>query len=131
MRLTVSCAVLAVLSASCGSTSGSFEPEERVLNEAVVIWANQLGLIQPDHEVWATRLKRACDEGVWDDEVAVRLATEFIEEDLPLSRRGGGSPPDPGEGAVALWLSAANACRDRFPPGEVDDGPPSPSGSGE
>ena len=73
------------------------------------------------------RRERACTEGVWDRDVATQLAEEFIQEDLAVSVRAEGSgPPSAGEGAQALWIMAVNVCRDVFPDGAIEDGPPSP-----
>ena len=73
------------------------------------------------------RLERACSEGVWERDVARQLAEEFIDEDLAKSVRAEGSgPPTVEEGAQSLWMMAVNVCRDAFPDGEIEKGPPSP-----
>lgn len=91
----------------------------------IATWVNQLGLVQTDTVVWRQRLQRACIEGVWDDEIATRLAEEFIAEDLPLSVRSEDlGPPLVGDAAQALWTMAVNVCRNSFPEGEIEQGPP-------
>ncbi|MCP3934325.1 MAG: hypothetical protein GY708_03015 [Actinomycetia bacterium] len=97
------------------------------LPAAIPTWVNQLGLNQSDPEVWSDRLEQACVQSVWDHEVAIRLAAEFIEQDLTESVRapGLGEPTDR-EGAQALWLMAAQVCRDSFPPEAIETGPPTP-----
>lgn len=60
---------------------------------------------------------------MWDDEIAGRLAKQFIEDDLALSIGGdaSGSPPAE-EGARALWMMAVNVCPADFPDGEIENG---------
>ncbi len=88
---------------------------------------NSLGLAQTDPGVWRERLERACAEGVWERDVATRLAEEFIAEDLAVSVQGEGlGPPSVDGGAQALWIMAVNVCRDVFPDGEIEDGPTGP-----
>jgi hypothetical protein len=62
---------------------------------------------------------------VWIPEVAHRLAAEFIAADLPKSVRADElGVPTVGEGAVALWVAAAQVCgRDYFPPDALAAGP--------
>ena len=121
--------VLPLLVAGCGDSIGSESPAIEMSDEQLVpqigTWVNQLGLAQTDPVVWRQRLERACNEGVWEPEVARRLAEEFIEEDLVMSVRDEGSGLPPVEaGAQSLWIMAVNVCRDAFPEGEIEDGPP-------
>ena len=95
---------------------------QSALDGAIATWVNQTGIPQMDRELWTARLDRACAEGVWNDEVAYRLAAEFVVADV-----GDGVAPAAGEAAPALWLMAVNYCRDQFPAGEVEDGPPAPA----
>ncbi len=99
---------------------------ELPVDQVAPTWVNQTGLGQLDPAVWAERLDRACAEGVWDDDVAYRLADEFIAEDLPLSIQDGAAAPPTGKAAQALWLMAVDYCRADFPAGEIDDGMPMP-----
>jgi hypothetical protein len=63
--------------------------------------------------------------GVWDAPVALSLAEEFIAEDMAVSIRGEGTgEPSVDDGAAALWIMAVNVCRDAFPEGEIETGPP-------
>ncbi len=96
------------------------------VEDVVDNWINFTGLGQLDPVVWAERLGRACTEGVWEDDVAHRLADEFIAEDLPLSARADGAAPSTAEAAQALWLMAVNYCRADFPAGQIADGMPMP-----
>lgn len=96
------------------------------VEDVIPNWPNLAGLGQVDPDVWAERLDRACAEGVWEDDVAWRLADEFIAEDLPYSVRADGTIPETGEAAQALWLMAVNYCRADFPAGEIADGAPTP-----
>ncbi len=104
---------------------GSSNPQGAV-EDVLLNWVNQTGLGQVDPDVWTRRLDRACAEGVWEDDVARRLAAEFITEDLPYSMRDDGTTPPIGEAAQALWLMAVNYCRADFPAGEIADGTPTP-----
>lgn len=122
---------LVILVAGCGGTSESdlvtLQISDEQLNSQVDTWVNQLGLAQTDPDLWRERLERACTEGVWHSDIAMQLAEEFIEEDLAASVRGEGlDPPTVESGAQALWLMGVNVCRDAFPDGEIENGPPSP-----
>lgn len=91
-------------------------------------WVNMLGLNQVDSAVWRDRFDRMCDEGVWNTDVALRLAAEFIDFDLKAGvsiRVGDIGPPLPENGADALWIMAFNTCRDRFPAEAIERGRPS------
>ncbi len=86
-------------------------------------WVNTLGLAQTDAGVWRGRLATACVEGVWEPEVARRLAAEYIAEDLAVSIRAEGTgAPDVHDAAQALWIMAIQVCRDSFPPGASPPG---------
>lgn len=113
-----------ILFTGCGDSTPELELDDEQLIQQIGTWTNQMGLLQTDPDVWRQRLARACDEGVWDPEVAVTLAEEFIDEDMPLSVRAGGDTPWAGDGAQALWVMAVNTCRDAFPDGEIEKGPP-------
>jgi len=52
-------------------------------------------------------------------------AEQFIEEDLAVSVRASGlGPPSVEDGAQALWIMTVDVCRDAFPDGEIEEGPP-------
>lgn len=135
-RALVAAAVMAITATACARVeietratviTSNITADDGELKVVAQNWVNSLGLTQPDPEVWRERLGIACAEGVWDRDVARRLAAEFIDEDLPLSRR----VPDLGdptadEGAIALWIMAAQVCREAFPPGAIETGPPTP-----
>jgi len=93
---------------------------------AIGTWINQLGLSETDPDIWRLRLQRACSSGVWNNDVGLALAAEFIAADLDKSVR----PPEAGEptakeGANSLWIVAAQVCPGEFPPGALAAGPPS------
>ena len=113
-----------LLLAGCGDSTPELELDDEQLVQAIGTWTNQLGLLQTDPDVWRPRLVRACTEGVWEPDVAVALAEEFIGEDMELSVRAGGDTPRVEEGAQALWSIAVNVCRDSFPADELQKGPP-------
>ncbi len=99
-------------------------PEE---TRQVRVWVNMLGLAQFHPVVWRDRFDRMCGEGVWSPDVALALSSKFIATDLGAgaSVRGAGlGLPSPQDGAVALWSMAVNTCRDRFPEGAIEQGPP-------
>ena len=99
---------------------------ELPVEDVLLDWVNQTGLGQVDPIVWTRRLDRACAEGVWQDDVARRLANEFIAEDLPLTLRDEGAVPNIDEAAQALWIMAVNYCRADFPAGDIAEGAPTP-----
>jgi hypothetical protein len=109
---------------------GSFDVDtvdDSLIAGAAATWLNQLGLAETDIAVWRERIGRACTEGAWIPEVAGRLAREFIAVDLEKSVRSEELPdPTVGEGAVALWVAAAQVCgKDHFPPEALAAGPSS------
>lgn len=115
---------LLLLLAGCGDSTPELELDDEQLFQQIGTWTNQLGLSQTDPDVWRQGLVRACTEGVWEPDVAVALAEEFIDEDMVLSVRARGDTPRVEEGAQSLWLIAVNVCRDSFPDGEIEKGPP-------
>ncbi len=121
---------LVFLAAACdnrGIDAPGSEISDEQLIPQISTWVNLVGLAQPDPVVWRGRLERACTEGVWDRQVASQLAEEFIDEDLALSVLAPGlGPPSVESGAQAIWTMAVNVCRDAFPAGEIEKGPPFP-----
>jgi len=116
-----------------GLTAGPLRPQDVIINrspEAILgatqTWINQLGLVETDPVIWTQRLQRACTAGVWNDDVGLALASEFIAADLDKSARSpSAAEPTAAEGANSLWIMAAQVCPDEFPPGEFAAGPPS------
>jgi len=130
-RVALLLLLLTILLAGCDDAGGGDAAAIEISDEQLTVqagtWVNSLGLMQNDPGVWRERIERACIEGVWDRDAAMQLAEEFIEEDLATSVRAQGSgPPSVVDGARALWTMAVNACRDAFPAGAIEDGPPSP-----
>lgn len=103
------------------------EIDETQIPTATSSWVNQLGLNRTDVATWTTRFRLACSRGVWEPDVARELAEDFIREDLPFSVR---SPdlgePSTDEAAQVLWTMTVQVCRDAFPPGAIESGPPRP-----
>jgi hypothetical protein len=118
-----------VVAAAGGSFGAESGPTELTVDETqqIQVWINQLGLNQFDPAVWRSRFDRMCGEGVWNPDVALALSGEFIDTDLDAGasvRSENIGPPLAENGAVALWLMAVNTCRDRFPQGAIEQGPP-------
>ncbi len=93
----------------------------------VPVWVNMVGLAQFHPVVWRDRFDRMCSEGVWSADVAMALSAEFIATDLDAgtsARDASLGPPSLQDGAVAIWSMAVNTCRDRFPQGAIEQGPP-------
>ncbi len=111
--------------AETASSTSLVEIDESKVALATTMWLNQVGLDQTDVTIWTERLRQACTQGVWDDDVALALAKQFVDQDQALSLRD----PSLGEAtateaATSLWIMAVQACRDEFPPGAIEGGPP-------
>lgn len=88
-------------------------------------WVNQLGLMQIDPNVWRDRLTEACTEGVWDSDVAFELADRYLAADREAFAGADDTAlPATVEAADAVWTMAVQVCRDSFPAGTIDAGPP-------
>jgi hypothetical protein len=115
--------LLAVVS-GCSETP-LLDVTDEELRPAVVTWVNQTGLVEDDADVWRQRLTEACDQGIWDDEVAMELADRYVDEDLDVAMEGVSDGTQlRARAAQALWIMAVQVCRDDFPVGEIEDGPP-------
>ena len=93
------------------------------------IWPNFLGLRADDTDLWRRRLGRACNSGVWNHDVAIALGAEFMAEDESSGRSiraAGFEQPTAEQAGQALWLMAVNVCREQFPRGSIETGPPGP-----
>lgn len=94
------------------------------LAEAKLTWRNQTGL-DSSTAVWQQRIESACSEGVWDTQVAVRLADDFLtidseglgwsEIDIETAAKGA---------ANTIWVFALQSCHSEFPGEAVETGPP-------
>ncbi len=124
-RLITLALSVAVLALACGSDDADIVPSGDSLSgevsaELVRTWVNQTGLPGPaDTGDWETRLEEACAAPIWEQPRAEALAAGFIEAD-------GGNAEDATlvtDAASALWLMAAEVCRESFPDGEIDKGP--------
>ena len=122
-RFASVCVLLAVVSGCSETTLLDVTDEE--LRPAVVTWVNQTGLVEDDSAVWRERLSEACDQGVWDDDVAGHLADRYVDDDLDLAMEGVSDSNDlRARAAQALWIMAVQVCGDEFPDGEIEEGPP-------
>ena len=116
--------VLLALGAAC-SESMSLDVTDEELRPAVVTWVNSTGLVEDDASIWRQRLTEACDQGVWDDDVAERLADRYVDEDLAVAMEGVSDGEElRGMAAQAIWIMAVQVCGDAYPEGEIEDGPP-------
>lgn len=108
-----------------GSSTVLAGVSDEKIETVVGTWVNQLGLAQTDPHVWRERLTDACTEGVWTPDVAFELADRYVAEDQETSAGGDdAAPPSTEMAANAIWTMAAQVCRDSFPPGAIDAGPP-------
>ncbi len=106
-------------------------PEERSVPDSddfglAQYWFSHTRLMRLSPQLWRDRLDRACLERVWDGDIARGLAEEFMAEDAAYLLFPEGGPPSVDDGALALWLTAADYCPDDFPPGAIEAGPPQP-----
>jgi len=127
LRFPAAIAIL-VLVAGCSSGSSAVlaDVSDEEIESVAGTWVNQLGLMQTDPTAWRDRLTDACTEGVWDPGVALELADQYLAEDRENGAgRDDASPPATAEAADTLWTMAAQVCRDSFPAGSIDAGPPS------
>ena len=77
--------------------------------------------------MWLTRLNEICEAGVWDAAVGRQLGVRYYTKDESLwAGVPGSEPPEvqPDEVARTLWIMAAGFCRDDFPEGVLEAGPP-------
>lgn len=125
MRLLTAIAILALVAGcSSGSSSVLADVSDQEIEDAAATWVNQLGLVRTDPNEWRDRLTDSCTEGVWDPDVAFELADRYLAEDRE-TLAGNDAPPTATEAADTLWVMAAQVCRDSFPAGSIDAGPPS------
>jgi hypothetical protein len=126
MRFPAAVAIL-VLVAGCSSGSSTVlaDVSDDEIERVAGTWVNQFGLVQTDPNEWRHRLTEACTEGVWSPEVAFELADRYLAEDRETYAGGDDAAlPATTEAATALWTMAAQVCRDSFPAGAIDAGPP-------
>ena len=122
-RLMIILALVTSLAACSGGDLLEVTDEE--LRPAVLCWVNATGLVEDDADLWRRRLTEACDRGVWDDEVAKRLADQYVDEDLDVAMEGVSDSEEMRRRASqALWIMAVQVCREGFPDGEIEEGPP-------
>jgi len=91
-------------------TSGT-DPQswtDRDVSHAASTWANNLGLVQLDGDVWRVRLGAVCSDGVNLE----HLAAAYIQEDADVPQRDDRSRPTPIEAAQTLEMIASSpTCR--------------------
>ena len=127
MRVLAAFAIM-VLAVGCSSGSSAVlaDVSDNEIESVAGNWANQLGLMQTDPNVWRGRLTDACTEGVWDPDVALDLADRYLAEDRETFTGGSDvAQPTTSAAADALWMMTVQVCRDSFPAGTIDAGPPS------
>lgn len=110
--------------AAC-SESATLDVTDEELRPTILTWVAGMGLIEDDPEIWRVRLSEACGQGVWDDDVAERLADRYVDEDLDVAMEGVSDGTELRERAAqTLWIMAVQVCPDEFPSGEIEQGPP-------
>lgn len=115
--------LLAIVTACSGPPA--FEVTDEELRPVVLTWVNQTGLVRNDTGVWRVRLGEACAQGVWEEDVAVRLADLYVDQDVELAMEGVEDGPElRNRAAEALWIMSVQVCGDDFPEGEIEEGPP-------
>lgn len=122
---------MVVLVTSCSSSSSTMlaDVSNDEIKSVAATWVNQLGLNQTDPTEWRDRLTEACTEGVWDSDVAYELADQYLVEDRDTFAGGDDvALPTTAEAADTLWTMAMQVCRESFPAGTIDAGPPSKPG---
>lgn len=124
MRSAIAILVL-VAGCSSGSSAVLADVSDEEIERVAGTWVNQLGLMQTDPNEWRDRLTDACTEGVWDPDVAFELADQYLAEDRETFAGDDAGLPATAEAADTLWTMAAQVCRDSFPAGAIDAGPPS------
>jgi hypothetical protein len=108
-----------------GSSTVLAEVTDDEIETVAATWLNQLGLMRADADVWRDRLTDACTAGVWNPDVAFELADRYLAEDQETFTGGDdATPPATAEAANTLWTMAVQVCRDSFPAGAIDAGPP-------
>jgi hypothetical protein len=108
-----------------GSSTVLADVSDEEIETAAGTWVNQLGLVQTDPGVWRDRLIDACTAGVWNPDVAFELADRYLAEDSAIFAAGDDATlPATAEATDALWTMTAQVCRDSFPAGAIDAGPP-------
>lgn len=113
-----------VIATAC-SQGSSLDVTDEELRPAVGTWVNTTGLLEDDADLWRQRLSEACDQGVWDDDIAGRLADRYVDDDLDAAMEGVSDSEElRGRAAQALWIMAVQVCREDFPEGEIEQGPP-------
>lgn len=99
----------------------------------VLTWEEATDSTQVDEVVWRSRYDEMCGQGVWQPEVGLRLAAEYLAQDIAAGfAEDDGSPAyeTARYGAYALWLMAAETCPDTFPIDVLVAGPPFFAGGG-
>lgn len=126
MRLLAAIAILSIVAGcSSGSPTVLADVTDQEIETVAATWVNQLGLMQTDTREWRERLTDACTEGVWDLDVAFELTDRYLAEGETSAGGDTASLPATVEAADVLWTMAVQVCRDSFPAGTIDAGPPS------
>ncbi len=116
--------MLAAIVVGCAD-GATLDLTDEEVRPRIVDWVNQTGLVRDDAEVWRARLGEACSQGVWDEDVAARLADLYVDQDIAVAMKGVEDGPELRDRAAqALWIMAVQVCADDFPAGEIEEGPP-------
>lgn len=84
-------------------------------------WVNKTGLAGPSLEEWKKRLLEACQLPIWEKDMALALAEEYVDIDGGDS----GNPDLVDSARQALWTMSVQVCRKDFPQSALDAGPAS------
>ena len=106
MRRCTEIGILLLIVVPLAACSGSSDWSDQDISNAAITWVNQLGLNQPDEEVWSDRLDTICT----DDPDLLALAERYIAEDAESSVRSDGELPTPEEGRASLDIIRLQTC---------------------
>ena len=124
---------VALILAACGggseatTTTESAAPPETIIPpetaQLVIDTArNQAGTEIATEEEWLAIGEAACRDGAWDWGVARVMAADLLASKPAVE----GVTHD--SLSQVIWIMAVTGCRDRFPAGAIERGPPDPQG---
>lgn len=111
-------ALLTLLTLAACTPIATSEEAERI---ALIGW-NATGLTSWSPDDWVRLADAGCRGGAWDHDEARRLADEALRGPVDAQQSLAGLTDDDLAGVV--WLVTIERCRDRFPHGAIDLGPP-------
>ncbi len=134
MRLLVAVALVAVVAACGGSdattttvvTDGptpSIIPDDPELRRNIYgVGINGVGTLGAPEESWIALAEAGCQQGAWDWGTARALGDQFLSTYDP------DATTEPAAMAQTVWLMTILGCRQLFPQGAIERGPPPPVG---